>query len=55
MFTSMVLLSAIAPLVAAFSYPENVPLEKRQEPGTPQYECHENCGKATELWNETEG
>lgn len=53
MFSSMVLLSAVAPFVAAFVYPELVPLERRQAPGTPQYECHEDCGRlarsATEL------
>ncbi|OJI99317.1 hypothetical protein ASPVEDRAFT_26134 [Aspergillus versicolor CBS 583.65] len=29
---------------SAFEYPEFVPLHKRQEPGTPAYECHANCG-----------
>jgi hypothetical protein len=28
-----------------FEYPETVPLVKRQQPGTPQYACHEDCGK----------
>ncbi|KAH7227110.1 uncharacterized protein BKA55DRAFT_696972 [Fusarium redolens] len=27
-----------------FEYPETVPLVKRQQPGTPQYACHEDCG-----------
>ncbi|KAF5676545.1 hypothetical protein FHETE_2041 [Fusarium heterosporum] len=27
-----------------FEFPDNVPLMKRQQPGTPQYECHEDCG-----------
>ncbi|KAI9038960.1 uncharacterized protein KD926_010061 [Aspergillus affinis] len=29
---------------SAFDYPEFVPLHRRQEPGTPAYECHANCG-----------
>ncbi|CAG8896919.1 unnamed protein product [Penicillium egyptiacum] len=28
----------------AFEFPDFVPLHKRQEPGTPAYECHANCG-----------
>jgi hypothetical protein len=27
-----------------FEFPDTVPLVKRQQPGTPQYECHEDCG-----------
>ncbi|KAF4334931.1 hypothetical protein FBEOM_11227 [Fusarium beomiforme] len=27
-----------------FEYPDTVPLVKRQQPGTPQYACHEDCG-----------
>lgn len=40
-----------ATLVAAFTpdprfeYPDTVPpIVKRQEPGTPAYACHEDCG-----------
>ncbi|KAJ5855068.1 hypothetical protein N7534_007611 [Penicillium rubens] len=29
---------------SAFEFPDFVPLHKRQEPGTPAYECHTNCG-----------
>ncbi|CAG7946607.1 unnamed protein product [Penicillium nalgiovense] len=29
---------------SAFQFPDFVPLHKRQEPGTPAYECHANCG-----------
>jgi hypothetical protein len=29
---------------SAFEFPDFVPLHKRQEPGTPAYECHANCG-----------
>lgn len=28
-----------------FEFPDTVPLVKRQQPGTPQYACHEDCGK----------
>merc|ERR1711964_496746 len=44
MFHSLLVLSALSPFVAAFVYPDVVPLEKRQAPGTPQYECHADCG-----------
>ncbi|WZH39172.1 hypothetical protein QYS62_000080 [Fusarium acuminatum] len=27
-----------------FEFPDTVPLVKRQQPGTPQYACHEDCG-----------
>ncbi|KAJ6150415.1 hypothetical protein N7471_001614 [Penicillium samsonianum] len=29
---------------SAFEFPDFVPLHKRQDPGTPAYECHANCG-----------
>jgi hypothetical protein len=29
-----------------FEFPDTVPLVKRQQPGTPQYACHEDCGKS---------
>ncbi|KAK6368068.1 uncharacterized protein PV06_09631 [Exophiala oligosperma] len=28
----------------AFIYPEAVPLHRRQAPGTPEYDCHADCG-----------
>lgn len=31
-----------------WDYPTDVPaLERRQEPGTPRYACHEDCGMST--------
>ncbi|KIW16665.1 hypothetical protein PV08_03853 [Exophiala spinifera] len=36
--------SAVMYSAAAFVYPEAVPLHRRQAPGTPQYECHADCG-----------
>ncbi|KAH7122161.1 hypothetical protein B0J13DRAFT_648373 [Dactylonectria estremocensis] len=52
-------LLASAPFVAAiqrrWDYPSAVPsLERRQEPGTPRYACHENCGLLITL-GRTEG
>ncbi|KAL4812759.1 hypothetical protein BDW67DRAFT_188334 [Aspergillus spinulosporus] len=41
---SVVSVACIVASVAAFQYPDFVPLSKRQEPGTPEYECHANCG-----------
>ncbi|KAL3467773.1 hypothetical protein BJX64DRAFT_123119 [Aspergillus heterothallicus] len=37
-------LACIVAGASAFQYPDFVPLHKRQAPGTPQYECHANCG-----------
>ncbi|KAF2462019.1 hypothetical protein BDY21DRAFT_360029 [Lineolata rhizophorae] len=31
-------------VVSAFEYSEHVPMAKRQAPGTPEYECHADCG-----------
>ncbi|KAL4750497.1 hypothetical protein BDW72DRAFT_175782 [Aspergillus terricola var. indicus] len=42
--TSVIFAACIVASVAAFQYPDFVPLSKRQAPGTPQYECHANCG-----------
>ncbi|KAL5045472.1 hypothetical protein BDW71DRAFT_183825, partial [Aspergillus fruticulosus] len=42
--TGVVSVAYIVASVAAFQYPDFVPLNKRQAPGTPQYECHANCG-----------
>ncbi|KAM0210293.1 hypothetical protein ACHAQD_010809 [Fusarium lateritium] len=36
-----------------FEFPDTVPLVKRQQPGTPQYECHEDCGLLITLARET--
>ncbi|KAL4761046.1 uncharacterized protein BDW70DRAFT_54494 [Aspergillus foveolatus] len=41
---SVVSVACIVVSVAAFQYPDFVPLSKRQAPGTPEYECHANCG-----------
>ncbi|CAH0018642.1 unnamed protein product [Clonostachys rhizophaga] len=55
-FSTTVVLAATAVSAASitrrdtFEFPDNVPLvEKRQEPGTPRYECHANCGTALQL------
>ncbi|EXJ80013.1 hypothetical protein A1O3_08299 [Capronia epimyces CBS 606.96] len=29
---------------ASFLYPDIVPIHRRQAPGTPEYNCHANCG-----------
>ncbi|KAL4738638.1 hypothetical protein BDV11DRAFT_189293 [Aspergillus similis] len=42
--TIVVSVACIVASVAAFQYPDFVPLSKRQAPGTPEYECHANCG-----------
>ncbi|CAH0058704.1 unnamed protein product [Clonostachys solani] len=42
LLSSAMLVTALQP---RFEYPEEVPaLERRQEPGTPRYQCHEDCG-----------
>ncbi|KAF6812137.1 hypothetical protein CPLU01_14960 [Colletotrichum plurivorum] len=52
-FVTCTVLASVASLASAhvaarqptFEYPEGVPaVEKRQDPGTPRYLCHENCG-----------
>ncbi|EFQ26798.1 hypothetical protein CGRA01v4_08932 [Colletotrichum graminicola] len=49
-FVTCAVLVSIASAAAAqlghplFEYPDTVPLDKRQEPGTPRYQCHEDCG-----------
>ncbi|CAH0005492.1 unnamed protein product [Clonostachys byssicola] len=55
-FSTTVVLAATAVSAASitrrdtFEFPDSVPLvEKRQEPGTPRYECHANCGTALQL------
>ncbi|KAM0552695.1 hypothetical protein ACHAPJ_007792 [Fusarium lateritium] len=35
-----------------FEFPDTVPLMKRQQPGTPQYACHEDCGLLITLGRE---
>ncbi|KAL2432356.1 hypothetical protein ABEF95_006630 [Exophiala dermatitidis] len=46
MRTSIIALAALgaATASASFVYPDAVPLHKRQDPGTPEYDCHANCG-----------
>lgn len=47
-FVAYTLLASATLAVAVdprFEYPDTVPLVKRQQPGTPQYACHEDCGK----------
>ncbi|KIW95001.1 uncharacterized protein Z519_04981 [Cladophialophora bantiana CBS 173.52] len=52
------LLSAMALAVASVSaslvYPVSFPVYRRQEPGTPEYDCHANCG-AVIVAGRTEG
>ncbi|OLN85727.1 hypothetical protein CCHL11_07794 [Colletotrichum chlorophyti] len=53
-FVTFTALASAASLAAAthplFEYPAGVPaLEKRQDPGTPRYACHENCGLVISL------
>ncbi|KAK7425895.1 hypothetical protein QQZ08_007609 [Neonectria magnoliae] len=44
---------ASAALERRWEYPDTVPaLEKRQEPGTPRYQCHEDCGLLITLGRE---
>ncbi|KAL4903212.1 hypothetical protein BDW74DRAFT_180079 [Aspergillus multicolor] len=43
-FNTVASIICLVASAAAFEYPDFVPLNKRQEPGTPQYECHANCG-----------
>ncbi|KAE8347795.1 hypothetical protein BDV24DRAFT_1730 [Aspergillus arachidicola] len=42
--TTLVTLACMAISASAFHYPDFVPLHRRQEPGTPEYDCHANCG-----------
>ncbi|KAL4968313.1 uncharacterized protein BDV14DRAFT_152740 [Aspergillus stella-maris] len=42
--TATIPIACIVAGAAAFEYPDFVPLQKRQAPGTPQYDCHANCG-----------
>ncbi|RVX71561.1 hypothetical protein B0A52_05133 [Exophiala mesophila] len=39
-----VVAATVASATATFVYPDIVPLHKRQAPGTPQYDCHADCG-----------
>ncbi|KAJ1716550.1 hypothetical protein AFGD_009749 [Aspergillus flavus] len=41
---TLVTLACMAVSASAFHYPDFVPLHRRQEPGTPEYDCHANCG-----------
>ncbi|KIX09988.1 uncharacterized protein Z518_01069 [Rhinocladiella mackenziei CBS 650.93] len=49
-FVALTIVSATASLV----YPETLPLGRRQAPGTPEYDCHSNCG-AVIVAGRTEG
>lgn len=50
-FVTCTVLASVASLASAsiqarWEYPEAVPaIMRRQDPGTPAYACHENCGK----------
>ncbi|KIW69581.1 hypothetical protein PV04_05451 [Phialophora macrospora] len=35
---------AVASASASLVYPISFPIERRQEPGSPEYDCHANCG-----------
>ncbi|RMZ84729.1 hypothetical protein DV737_g1059, partial [Chaetothyriales sp. CBS 132003] len=39
----------MAAAASAFVYPENVALEHRQAPGSPEYNCHAECGGIIEM------
>ncbi|KNG82900.1 hypothetical protein ANOM_008192 [Aspergillus nomiae NRRL 13137] len=41
---TLVTLACMAVSASAFQYPDFVPLHRRQDPGTPEYDCHANCG-----------
>ncbi|KAE8356143.1 hypothetical protein BDV28DRAFT_145486 [Aspergillus coremiiformis] len=41
---TLVSLAYVFASTSAFQYPDFVPLHRRQDPGTPAYECHANCG-----------
>ncbi|KZL82262.1 hypothetical protein CI238_08493, partial [Colletotrichum incanum] len=49
-FVTCTVLASVASMAVAqlghplFEYPDTVPIEKRQDPGTPRYQCHEDCG-----------
>ncbi|KAL3474015.1 hypothetical protein BJX99DRAFT_260857 [Aspergillus californicus] len=43
-FITVASIACIVAGAAAFEFPDFVPLHRRQAPGTPQYECHANCG-----------
>ncbi|KAF7587946.1 hypothetical protein BBP40_006485 [Aspergillus hancockii] len=43
-FPTLITLTCMAASATAFQYPEFVPLHRRQDPGTPEYDCHANCG-----------
>lgn len=44
--------AASASLAPRWDWPDAMPIEARQEPGTPRFQCHEDCGKqkALEAW-----
>lgn len=44
LLTLMAIVAATATAAASLSYPDTAALLRRQAPGTPQYDCHANCG-----------
>lgn len=45
-YTLLASASLVAAIDPRFEFPDTVPaLLKRQAPGTPQYACHEDCGR----------
>ncbi|EXJ70766.1 uncharacterized protein A1O5_05756 [Cladophialophora psammophila CBS 110553] len=45
---------AVVSVSASLMYPVSFPVYRRQEPGTPEYDCHTNCG-AVIVAGRTEG
>ncbi|KAM0286732.1 hypothetical protein ACHAQH_000752 [Verticillium albo-atrum] len=41
--------AASASLAPRWDWPEGMPLQARQDPGTPRYQCHEDCGTTITL------
>ncbi|KAE8383300.1 hypothetical protein BDV26DRAFT_252060 [Aspergillus bertholletiae] len=41
---TLVTIACMAVSASAFQYPDFVPLHRRQDPGTPEYNCHASCG-----------
>lgn len=49
-FTLFASASFVVAVDPRFEFPDHIPaIEKRQEPGTPQYACHEDCGMFKDL------
>ncbi|KAF3342747.1 hypothetical protein VdG2_08734 [Verticillium dahliae VDG2] len=41
--------AASASLAPRWDWPDAMPIEARQEPGTPRFQCHEDCGTTISL------